>query len=44
MVYEGPGLAARLARSLGERLARENTTLELLCGRDAALWLQPTDH
>jgi len=41
MVYEGAGLAARIARSLGERLARENTTLELLCGRDAALWLQP---
>lgn len=38
MVYEGPGLAARIARGLGERLVRENLTLEVLCGRDAVHW------
>jgi dihydroorotate dehydrogenase len=40
MVYEGPGLPARIARGLDRRLARENITIAQLCGRDAALWAE----
>ena len=39
MVYEGPDLAARIARGLNDRLVRENLTLETLCGRDAGHWM-----
>jgi dihydroorotate dehydrogenase len=40
MVYEGPGLPARIARGLDRRLARENITIDQLSGRDAGLWAE----
>ena len=38
MVYEGPGLAARVARGLERLLEKEGLDVASLCGRDAAKW------
>ena len=36
LVFEGPGLIARIKRGLGERLSREDATLAGIVGRNAA--------
>lgn len=38
MVYEGPGLPARIVTGLDRLLERDSLTVETLCGRDAAKW------
>jgi dihydroorotate dehydrogenase len=41
LVFEGPGLVARVKRGLAERLAREKTTLASIAGRSAAALALP---